>query len=271
MAVVLGQADLFIANGLFLEEPTIEMARANQKPGAVILTLGDKVISREEWIFDFSFPESDGHPNPHLWTSPDLALKYAQFIRDELVVLDPENAAYFEENFAKLKERIEDLDQRIASAVGHHTAAEPQAADLPRLVSILRAQVWVRDHRSSAALGLYRAFGPRGSRPGRPSTGGPSAGYIRLQVFPKPGDGADCQGGRGPVYRSTSRRRSARRPRRPATHVPGIDAGRYRNHGPGVGRQRGSLGWVRRRAGIRGCQRRQLPAGSVTLGRDRAV
>ena len=116
MAVVLAQADLFIANGLFLEEPTIEMARANKKPGAVILTLGDKAISREEWVFDFSFPESDGHPNPHLWTSPDLALKYAEFIRDELVVLDPENAAYFEENFAKLNERIEDLDQRIATA-----------------------------------------------------------------------------------------------------------------------------------------------------------
>jgi ABC-type Zn uptake system ZnuABC Zn-binding protein ZnuA len=66
LATTVSDADWFIANGLFLEEPSIELARANKKPGAVILTLGDKAITREEWVFDFSFPESDGHPNPHL-------------------------------------------------------------------------------------------------------------------------------------------------------------------------------------------------------------
>ena len=117
LAAVLSDADLFIANGLFLEEPSIEMARANKKAGAVIVTLGDKAVTREEWIFDFSFPESDGHPNPHLWTSPPLALKYAQIIRDELAALDPDNASYFDENLAALTERINDLDRRIAEAV----------------------------------------------------------------------------------------------------------------------------------------------------------
>jgi ABC-type Zn uptake system ZnuABC Zn-binding protein ZnuA len=117
LASVVSQADLFIANGLFLEEPSIEMARANKKPGAVILTLGDKAIAKEEWVFDFSFPESQGHPNPHLWTAPHLALKYGELIRDELVVLDPANADYYNENFEKLKVRIEDLDRRIAEAV----------------------------------------------------------------------------------------------------------------------------------------------------------
>ena len=117
VAAVLSEADLFIANGLFLEEPTIEMARANKKAGAVIVTLGDKAVSREEWIFDFSFPEADGHPNPHLWTSPPLALKYAEIIRDELAALDPDNAPYYDENLAALTERINDLDRRIAEAV----------------------------------------------------------------------------------------------------------------------------------------------------------
>jgi ABC-type Zn uptake system ZnuABC Zn-binding protein ZnuA len=117
VATIVSQADLFVANGLFLEEPSIELARANKKPGAVILTLGDKAITRDEWVFDFSFPESDGHPNPHLWTAPHLALKYAESIRDELVVLDPANADYYQENFEKLKVRIKDLDRRIAQAV----------------------------------------------------------------------------------------------------------------------------------------------------------
>ena len=117
VAVTLTEADLFIANGLFLEEPTIEMAEANLKDGAVILTLADKAISEDEWVFDFSFPESDGHPNPHLWTSPPLALRYAELIRDALVELDPDNRDYYDENLDALRERIEDLDGRIARAV----------------------------------------------------------------------------------------------------------------------------------------------------------
>ena len=117
VAALLSEADLFIANGLFLEEPTIEMARANKKAGTVIVTLGDKAVTREEWVFDFSFPAEDGHPNPHLWTSPPLALRYAELIRDELTALDPDNASYYDENLATLRERIDDLDRRIVEAV----------------------------------------------------------------------------------------------------------------------------------------------------------
>ena len=117
IARVMSDADLIILNGLFLEEPALKMAEANRKRGAVILTLGDKAIAREDWAFDFSFPESDGRPNPHLWTSPPLALKYAELIRDALIELDPENETYYERNFSKLSERIVDLDGRIAAAV----------------------------------------------------------------------------------------------------------------------------------------------------------
>jgi len=116
VARVMAEADLIVLNGLFLEEPSLEMARANKKPDAVILALGDAATSPEEWVFDFSFPESDGHPNPHLWTSPLLALKYAELIRDELVALDAPNADYYRENYEELKARIEDLDRRISAA-----------------------------------------------------------------------------------------------------------------------------------------------------------
>ncbi len=116
VATILAGADLIVLNGLFLEEPSLEMARANKKPGAVILTLGDKAITRDQWVFDFSFPEGDGHPNPHLWTSPNLAIKYAELIKDELSALDAENADYYAENFDKLSERLTDLDSRIEDA-----------------------------------------------------------------------------------------------------------------------------------------------------------
>ena len=117
VAKVLSRADLIVLNGLFLEEPSLEMARANKKRDAVILALGDSAVSPEEWVYDFSFPKSDGHPNPHLWTDPVLALKYAELIRDELVRLDPPNSVYYNENFELLKARIEDLDERIKVAI----------------------------------------------------------------------------------------------------------------------------------------------------------
>ncbi len=117
VAAVLSDADLFIANGLFLEEPSIELARANARDGAVILTLADSVLDRDEWVFDFSFPESDGRPNPHLWTSPPLALRYAELIRDALAAADPDNADYYNDNLAALTVRNTDLDERIIEAV----------------------------------------------------------------------------------------------------------------------------------------------------------
>ena len=117
VARLMAEADLIVMNGLFLEEPSLEMAKANKKPGAVILALADKAITREQWIFDFSFPEADSHPNPHLWTDPILALKYAELVRDELAALDPPNAGYYRENYEKFKVRIEDLDRRITAAI----------------------------------------------------------------------------------------------------------------------------------------------------------
>ena len=117
IARVLADADLIVLNGLFLEEPTLEMARANRKPGAVILSLGERTISKDEWRFDFSFPESEGYPNPHLWPDPLLALRYAELVRDELSRLDPSNTDYHAMNFEVFKARITELDEGIATAV----------------------------------------------------------------------------------------------------------------------------------------------------------
>ena len=117
VAKLLAEADLIVLNGLFLEEPSLRMAEANKSAGAVVLALGDRSVARDDWVFDFSFPESQERPNPHVWTSPPLALKYAELVRDELEALDPENADYFAGNYQRLKERIEDLDSRIKTAV----------------------------------------------------------------------------------------------------------------------------------------------------------
>lgn len=117
VAATLSQADLIFLNGLFLEEPTLEMAEANLKDGAVIVSLGEQTISREQWQFDFSFPEADGHPNPHLWPDPILARRYAEIVRDRLSQRDPDNADYYAANYDAFSHRIDDLDAAIKIAL----------------------------------------------------------------------------------------------------------------------------------------------------------
>jgi ABC-type Zn uptake system ZnuABC Zn-binding protein ZnuA len=116
VAATLADADLIVINGLALEEPTLEMAEANKKDDAVILMLGDNTISEAEWKFDFSFPESEGHPNPHLWPNPLHGLKYGELIHEQLVALDPDNAAYYDANLEQFRARIEDIDERMMEA-----------------------------------------------------------------------------------------------------------------------------------------------------------
>jgi ABC-type Zn uptake system ZnuABC Zn-binding protein ZnuA len=106
---ILAEADLLIVNGLELEEPTLKLAKANMKQGSALLRLGDKTITEKEYIFDFSFPKSHGHPNPHLWLDPRHALSYATLIRDELARLDPDNKSAYEQNAAAYKKQLEAL------------------------------------------------------------------------------------------------------------------------------------------------------------------
>lgn len=116
VAATLESADIVFINGLVLEEPTKNLARANLRSGAVICELGTAILPEDEWIFDFSFPEDGGKPNPHLWTNPPMALEYARLIADVLSVADPENALVFEANYAAFAEKVNALDTAVAAA-----------------------------------------------------------------------------------------------------------------------------------------------------------
>ena len=117
LARLLSDADLIIANGLFLEEPTLQLAEANKKEDTPILRLGDQAISRERWQFDFSFPEAQGHPNPHLWPDPSLGLKYAELVQSQLSSMDPDNTDYYRDNLESFRVRIEAMDAAIRASV----------------------------------------------------------------------------------------------------------------------------------------------------------
>lgn len=117
MAKLLANADLIIINGLFLEEPTLALAESNKRDEAVILSLGDQSVTPDEWQFDFTFPESAGHPNPHLWPDPNLGLRYAELVHDQLAAMDPDNATYFTDNLERFRSLVAQMDQAIRTAV----------------------------------------------------------------------------------------------------------------------------------------------------------
>lgn len=97
-AKLLETADVVLVNGLKLEEPTFELAEANAKDGSEIVKIGEQVLPESDYIYDFSFPKEDGKPNPHLWTDPTYAIKYAEVIAATLARRDPANAAYYTAN-----------------------------------------------------------------------------------------------------------------------------------------------------------------------------
>ncbi|MEO7423508.1 MAG: metal ABC transporter substrate-binding protein [Ornithinibacter sp.] len=98
-SAVLSGADIVFVNGLQLEEPTTELAQETAADGSQIVEIGTTVLPESEYVYDFSFPEEEGKPNPHLWTDPTWAVKYAEVIRDTFLERDPDNADYFRANF----------------------------------------------------------------------------------------------------------------------------------------------------------------------------
>jgi ABC-type Zn uptake system ZnuABC Zn-binding protein ZnuA len=116
VAEVLSQADVIFINGLALEEPTKDLAEKNLKKGATIVEIGTEILPRSEWIYDFSFPKEEGKPNPHLWTDPTFAKKYAEVIRRELAAKDKANAAAYQRNYDAFSAMIDEFDHAMRTS-----------------------------------------------------------------------------------------------------------------------------------------------------------
>jgi ABC-type Zn uptake system ZnuABC Zn-binding protein ZnuA len=115
-AEVVSSADLIIVNGLKLEDPTADLARENKPKDTRVVALGDHVLEPDEYIYDFSFPKKDGKPNPHLWTDPLLAIKYAEVVRSELTLLDPEGGATYDANLEAFRTQATALSDAVKKA-----------------------------------------------------------------------------------------------------------------------------------------------------------
>lgn len=116
MAELLSEVDVVYLNGLMLEEPTRELAEANLSEGAGIVELGSLALPADEHIYDFSFPEDEGRPNPHLWTDPRLGLRYAEVVAADLSRRDPPGAGYYAESLERFRALVEELDGAMREA-----------------------------------------------------------------------------------------------------------------------------------------------------------
>jgi len=124
VAELMSGLDVLFVNGLKLEEPTKELAEENLSGDAEIVEVGTKSIPESEYAYDFSFPKSGGKPNPHLWTDPKYALKYAEIMRDTFSERDPDNAGYFKANYDKFKVKVGEFDKAMRTSFATIPRAE---------------------------------------------------------------------------------------------------------------------------------------------------
>lgn len=108
----LENADIIFVNGMNLEDPTLELAKANA-PKAIICELGSSSLAESDWIYDFSFPKESGKPNPHLWTNPPNVLPFLSTIRNVLVNADPANIDKYDENYVIVSRLVMNLDEAM--------------------------------------------------------------------------------------------------------------------------------------------------------------
>jgi ABC-type Zn uptake system ZnuABC Zn-binding protein ZnuA len=125
-AAILEEADVVFINGLVLEEPTKELALANQREGAVICELGTAILPQSDYVFDFSFPIEGGKPNPHLWTNPPMVIDYAALARDVLSAADPAHAEQYASNFDAFRTKVDALSEAVRTASATMTADQRQ-------------------------------------------------------------------------------------------------------------------------------------------------
>ena len=213
VAELLSTIDVLYVNGLKLEEPTKELAEENLKDGAEIVELGTRSIPASEYAYDFSFPKSGGKPNPHLWTDPKYALKYAAIARDDLSERDPDNADYFKANYDTFKTKVDEFDKAMRESF----------ATLPRekrkLLTYHDAYAYFAKDYDWDVVGAIQVSDFEDPTPkevadaDRPGPRGEGARDLRLGGLPEPGTQADRQGDRREVRRRAARRRPSRQAR----------------------------------------------------------
>lgn len=122
-ALRMGEADLFLANGLGLNEAAVQLAEANLPDGAPIVTLAELTLGEDEIVVSEPSPTDNGEtqvpagdPNPHTWMNVEYAIDYVHHISEALAEIDPSGESVYRQNAAAYISELQALDQAIARA-----------------------------------------------------------------------------------------------------------------------------------------------------------
>lgn len=113
----LSTSDVVFLNGLNLDEQLERLARSDREHPRRVVLLGNETITPEAYAYDFSFPRSQGSPNPHVWMNPIYAQNYGRIVANTLAEEDPANASTYRANLRGFESEIAGLDAATFASI----------------------------------------------------------------------------------------------------------------------------------------------------------
>lgn len=121
--ITIENSDLFLYTGDDMEPWASGIAQnAQTKTMVVNLSDGIKLAKESDEHHEEEHHKEEEHHhnyNPHIWTSPVLAMKMADHIKEALMKADPDNEAFYEENAAAYEKQLLSLHHEIQDIVAH--------------------------------------------------------------------------------------------------------------------------------------------------------
>lgn len=104
-------SDVFIYNGLGLEEWVEKVNEVIKNEDVLIVDSSKNVdsITIEDENHEEEHDHEHGAIDPHSWLSLKEAQVQSEAIKDTLIEIDPENKAYYEQNYNEFKQKLDDL------------------------------------------------------------------------------------------------------------------------------------------------------------------
>lgn len=110
----LRKADLFLANGLNLDEFAVSLRRSAGNPKLKMVEVAEKGIPKDQWrLVSKEEVEAHGHSHgaydPHVWLGPPEAVLMVKEIARQLAEADPKNAANYQKRADAYVEKLHTL------------------------------------------------------------------------------------------------------------------------------------------------------------------
>ncbi|HJV44380.1 MAG TPA: metal ABC transporter substrate-binding protein [Bacillota bacterium] len=112
--IQLNQAQIFVYNGVGFEGWVEKVVHSLNNKSLIVVD-----SSKQVDLLKASSSEQETGNDPHIWLDPNRAKKQAQAIKDALVQADPTNKEVYENNFAELAKKFDELDANLSDLSAH--------------------------------------------------------------------------------------------------------------------------------------------------------